>query len=242
MELQKFRSAGSSSYKELEFRVMDLVDNSIELKLTESLENRIETAISTKLRTITSIGNNISAPPASTSSSSYRKNVIITCVPTIQGENPLQIAQKIAKQINFLQRDFVDNCFRVAKKQDDENVNESSKPPTILLKCTTEIARDNMLRCYFNYIKSRPLTPSDIGIESNGRIYLNEHLSPELIPVLKMALELRRMKLVDQVASHSHHLSIKYLYNSHPVWKRVHNESELNDLKKKILDTPNTQQ
>lgn len=136
----------------------------------------------------------------------------------------MTIVKRLAKQINFTQSGFIDNCFRVSKKDGRDT---SDKPPTILIKFTTEISRDSFIKCYFTYIKRNQLTPSDIGLEGNSRIYVNEHLSPEIQPLLKKALSLRREGVLLQVASHCTYLSVKLSVNGRIIWRRIHNENDL---------------
>lgn len=211
-ELMKVSNQNHSWQQEFECKLSDIID--------QRIENKVQ-ALSSVPQPIVSTLNTTSNP--------YRKNLIITCVPEHVGENVMSIVKKLAKQINFLQDSFIDNCFRV-EKRNFRGTNEQSKPPAILLKCTTEIARDNFLRCYFSYIKKHPLTPSDIGMDSADRIYVNEHMNPELQPLLKKALALRRNKIIAQVASHSTYLSIKIIIDDRPTWKRIFNEEDLNNL------------
>lgn len=52
-------------------------------------------------------------------------------------------------------------------------------------------------------------------------------MCPELQPLLKKALEMRRGKIVSQVASHCSHLSVKIVSNGRTMWKRIYNENDL---------------
>lgn len=228
-DLQKIRSAESSWNQELESRLFDEIDDKIDARITKKLENKVESLVTDNVSRLLALKHPaISVTPAPNAAfNTYRKNIIITCVPECEGENIVTITRKIAKQVNFLQDAFIDNCFRIDNKQ---NRREQTKPSSILLKCTTEMARDNFLRCYFNYIKNHALVPKDIGLQGENRIYLNEHLSPELQPLLKKALTLRRENRISQVASHCTHLSIKFIVDNRPVWKRIHNEEDLNSL------------
>lgn len=213
-EIQKIRSSESSWQQEFSSR-LDEIDGSI--------ENKVEAAITNRLAELTTNHATISNPAPSVSSN-YRKNLVATCVPEVPGENVVTIVKRLAKQINFTQSGFIDNCFRVSKKDGRDT---SDKPPTILIKFTTEISRDSFIKCYFTYIKRNQLTPSDIGLEGNSRIYVNEHLSPEIQPLLKKALSLRREGVLLQVASHCTYLSVKLSVNGRIIWRRIHNENDL---------------
>lgn len=159
-----------------------------------------------------------------TASSSYRKNLVITSVPETPGENVVTIVKKLAKQISFTLSGFIDNCFRVGRKKSKDG---NAKPSTILLKFTTEMSRDAFIKCYFTYIKKHQLTPRDIDMEGTDRIYVNEHLSPDIQPLLKKALALRREGVISQVAAHCTYLSVKMSVDGRIVWKRIYNENDL---------------
>lgn len=227
-ELQKIRSSESSWNQELEQRLFDDVDARIDAKITEKLEDKIESIVTDNVSRLLASKHQATSvtPTPNVTMNNYRKNIIITCVPECVRENVVTIVRRIAKQVNFLQDAFIDNCFRVDKKMN----RGGPKPSSILLKCTTEMARDNLLRCYFAYVKKHALVPKDIGLQGENRIYLNEHMTPELQPLLKRALTLRRENRISQVASHCTHLSIKIIVDNRPVWTRIYNEEDLNNL------------
>lgn len=226
-EIKKIRATESSWSQEVETRILEDVDARIEAKISEKLTEQIERSISKQLTDLNPERPGLSVAPVHNTSNTYRKNIIITCVPEREGENVVTLVRRIARQVNFLQDSFIDNCFRIDKKL---SRGEQDKPSSILLKCTTEIARDNFLRCYFNYIKKHPLAPKDVGLEGEERIYINEHMNPSLQPLLKRALAMRRENQICQVASHSAYLSIKLIVESRPMWKRIYCEEDLNNL------------
>lgn len=100
-----------------------------------------------------------------------RKNLMIRGVPQTANEDVPNIIKKIAKVINFNQNGYIDNCFRVSKRQAQVN---DIEPCSILLKLNTEIARDAFIKCYFSFIKSHQLTPGSIGLVGDTRIFVNE--------------------------------------------------------------------
>lgn len=71
---------------------------------------------------------------------------------------------------------------------------------------------------------------SDIALEGSERIYINEHLNPELHPLLKKALSLRQTGKISQVASHSTHISVKLGIDGRSKWFRVKDQNALNTL------------
>lgn len=200
----------------------------VEMKLMDSIDRKVESAISAQLSHLSRNGDQANSSASSTTPShSYRKNVIITCVPEADNENVLQIVKSIAKQINFTISNFIDNCFRVEKKAIREG---QQSPAAIFLKFSTELSRDHFMRCYFNYIKKNPLTPDSIGMAGSNRIYINEHLHPALQPLFRKALELRNKKCFLKVVSHSTFLSVQLNVDNRPVWRRVSNEETLMSL------------
>lgn len=208
-EVTKFRYQDHSWKKEFEVKVSELIDQ----KITESLNARPANAFSSH------------APPSNISS--HNKNLIITGVPQEENENVVTIVKKLARHINFTSSNFLDNCFRVNKKGSGD---ARSKPPTILLRLTTELARESFLKCYFSHIKKHRLIPNDIDLCGTERIYINEHMNPDLQPVLKRALALRRVGKVSQVASHSSYISVKLVSNDRPKWIRVKDTKSLDTL------------
>lgn len=64
-------------------------------------------------------------------------------------------------------------------------------------------------------------------MEGTDRIYVNEHLSPEMQPLLKKALVLRKEGAIQQVASHCTYLSVKISADGRIVWRRIYNEDDL---------------
>lgn len=229
-ELLKIRASDSSWRQEFEEKIREDIDAKINNRIIETIDERIESTISDRIASIRDsfqINRPSESAAPSTIQNSYRKNLVITCVPEVDGENVVALVKKLAKQLGFTQDNFIDNCFRVDKKQIRT---EQSKPSTILLKCTTEIARDTLLRCYFRYIKRNQLAPRDIGLTGEGRIYVNEHMNPNMQPLLKKALDLRRENKILQVASHCSYLSVKLEAGDRLIWKRIYNEEDLHSL------------
>lgn len=213
-EVLKMRNSDSSWKQEFEIKIDSVIDKKIEEKL-QSLQSVVTNP------TISSDG--ISGATTHSSHSSYRKNLVISGLPETENEDTVQVIKKLARHMNYTQSNYMDNCFRI----DRRGLNDSDKPATILLKFTTELARDSFLRCYFNYIRKRRLIPRDIELPGEERIYINEHLNPVLQPLLKKAVSLRREGRIEQVSSHSSHLSIKINVNGRTKWLRIFNETGL---------------
>lgn len=212
-ELVKLKSADSCWRQEFETRMIEIIDN----KISEAQVNQPSNPDVAQPSVSSHLSN-------AASMSSFRKNVIITCVPINPEENVVSIVKKLAKQINFLQVNFIDNCFRIFR---GESRHEHAKPPSILVKFTTEMFRDGFLKCYYNYLKTHHLVAADIGLHGDHRIYVNEHLKPEIQQLLNKTLDLKRRKIVSQVASHYNYISVKITDNERHFWKRIYNETDL---------------
>lgn len=211
-EIMRMKQQDNSWKQEFECRISDLVDQRIEDKLG-------------------ALGGNLTSQqmtvPHSNTASSFCKNLVISGIPLSANENVVMIVKKIAKQINFTLPNFIDNCFRVMRK---ESATDLTKPPIILLRFTTELARESFLKCYFSFIKKSRLTPGDVELSGTERIYINEHLDPELQPLLKIALAYRRSGKIAQVSSHSLHISIKMVSQGRSKWYRVKDKKSLDTL------------
>lgn len=215
--------------------VQTLANEIIKLKNSDSswkqeMEMRIETSIDKKIEERMAALRNLPIPRASLTNATHvagRKNVVIAGVPRSANEDTVSVVKKLARQINFTMPNYMDNCFRVDKKGDTD---EPPNNAIILLKFTTEIAMDSFMKCYFGYIRKKRLVPTDIGLEGEDRIYVNEQMNPEIVPLFKTALQLRREGKIAQVSSHFSHLSVKINSNGRDKWVRVHNERALHTL------------
>lgn len=215
--------------------VQNLASEIIKLKNSDSswkqeMELKIETSIDKKIEERMAALQNFQVPRASLPKESFvagRKNVVIAGVPRSPNEDTVSVVKRLARHINFTMPNYMDNCFRVAKKG---NSNEPLDNAVILLKFTTEIAMDSFMKCYFGYIRKKRLIPTDIGLEGEDRIYVNEQMNPDLVPLFKTALQLRRDGKIAQVSSHFSHLSVKINSNGRVKWVRVHNERALHTL------------
>lgn len=218
-EIQILKNNESSWRQEFECRIDDSINHKIEAKFAELNRNQASSNFNT----------HSAVPETAVGNSSYRKNLVINGVPENGNENVVHVIKKIAKQINFTQANFIDNCYRIEKKGERDTMSVS-KPATILLKFTTELARDGFFKCYFTYLEKRKLCPADIELEGHERIYVNEHMNPKLQPLLKKALSLRRAGKIEQVATHSAYLSIKIASGNRSKWFRIIDEEALNAL------------
>lgn len=197
-----------------------------QLNITETIDKKIDERLAMLNHAPIRSTNEHQRTSNSQQSNSYRKNLIISGIPEVESENIVLIVNKLAKQIHFTQSAFIDNCFRIDRKTSPV----AGRPPSILLKLTTELARDSFMKCYFSHLRTNQLTPADIGMSGNERIYVNEHMDPSLHPLLKFALKLRKEGKISQISSHSSHISVKTTSNGHLKWFRIKNISDFDTL------------
>lgn len=110
----------------------------------------------------------------------------------------------IANLIKFEEDFWLDNCFRLSKKQ----LGENEQLENILVKFTTEMKRDKFMKSYLEFIKKKKLTPAAIGLGGNHRIFVNEHLTDDMYNLMKEALKLKREGMFDKVHARSSHLMV----------------------------------
>lgn len=190
----------------------------IEIKLTEKIE--IEVAKQTKeLQNVTQNSQN--------NRLLRRKNLIVSGVPHNENEDTECIIKNIAKVILFKDGFWLDNCFRLSNKEKKSN----ERSQNILVKFTTELLRDKFMKAYLEFIKNNALTPDEIGLEGNYRIFINEHLCENIYNLMREALKLKKDGKVFKVHAHASHLMV----NSSQGWTKIITANQLEDLKGIIL-------
>lgn len=207
IDMRKLKASQQTSLQSFELEVMEKVD-----KHLSDFAKKVSGSEATQSN----------GPASSNNNNGRRRNVIIRGVPESSNESVPAIVKKIAKVINFMQSNFIDNCFRLSKRDN------SDIPGSIILKFSTEMARDEFLKCYFSHLKNHPLRPSDIGLTGSDRIFVNEHMDPKLRTVMKMALELRKEKVLSNVSTHCNHISVK----DNDGWHRIYTMEDLKKLQR----------
>ena len=66
------------------------------------------------------------------------------------------------------------------------------------------------MKLHMKYIKENNLTPSKIGLQSDRRIFINEHLPEEIYAILKEALLMKKNRKVAKAHAHSSHVMVKH--------------------------------
>lgn len=200
-EIQKIKQQNSTWKQELE------------VKINEKVRNEVKKQV-----------NNIQPPKMN--DMSRRKNLLITGVPKVENEDIQSVVKSIASIIGYNSEFWLDNCFRIAKKQGTATTTSEN----ILIKFITEINRDQFLKSYLNFIKKKKFTPASIGLHGEHRIYINEHLSEELNKHMKEVIALKYNGKVEKVYAHSNHIMVKMKDG----WMKIKDSNDLDHLKRQI--------
>lgn len=195
----------------------------IESELNEKLEQRFE-ELSNKLETkLNNIDQGIvqEKKPLATNGNSRRRNLIISKIPRLPNENVPELIVKISRALGVVASDLIDNCYRLGK----ETPAEPTKSDIILLKCRTELQRDQLLQAYYARVKANPPMLSHIGLNVNSRFYINEDMYPDVKKVFDAAMRVKTKAKITTVRGKSNVVSI-LRGNS---WTRVHSVKELED-------------
>lgn len=111
---------------------------------------------------------------------SRSRNLEIHVVPESRNENVLQLFKTLCDIVNCpLNESEVHACRRVAKFD-----KASNRPRTILVTLSSPRLRDNLMSAFFRFNKANPkdlLHSGHLGLAGERRrIFISEHLSPEL--------------------------------------------------------------
>lgn len=191
--------------------------------MNEKLEQRFE-ELSNKLETkLNNIDQGIvqEKKPLATNGNSRRRNLIISKIPRLPNENVPELIVKISRALGVVASDLIDNCYRLGK----ETPAEPTKSDIILLKCRTELQRDQLLQAYYARVKANPPMLSHIGLNVNSRFYINEDMYPDVKKVFDAAMRVKTKAKITTVRGKSNVVSI-LRGNS---WTRVHSVKELED-------------
>lgn len=126
-----------------------------------------------------------------------RNELIVTGVPVTYGESMYDI---IGDMVNALQSDItasdVVSSYRLpARKTDSRTSHNDRRPAPIVLKLTSDWAKQNILSKYF---KMKNLNASDFGHQSKSRVYVNESLTMHNRVIFKAASEAKKSKLISK--------------------------------------------
>lgn len=132
-----------------------------------------------------------------------KDDLVIQGVPIITNEDKnnnilLGTVEKLAGGCGYqLKPEDVKKIYRMRQKE-----NSDSPAPILVRFYSTTTAKEDFFLKYLEGIKATPLTRSCLGLEPpNKRIFINHHISQELMTMKKKALDLRRDKKIDRVVT-----------------------------------------
>lgn len=160
---------------------MDEISNRL-----ESLEERVATLESTKteLEALKSVVGGLVDDSVRNEQWVRRSNIQLNGIPQRGGENLFAIVEKLSSLSGFkLNVDTdIDFVTRVAVKNDIE---DKKRPKPIILKLQSRYKKDDFLAALR---KLKDLKARDLGfLDSNSRVYINDHLSARNKYLLKQA-------------------------------------------------------
>uniref|UniRef100_A0A336KMY8 CSON012711 protein n=1 Tax=Culicoides sonorensis TaxID=179676 RepID=A0A336KMY8_CULSO len=135
-----------------------------------------------------------------------RNNLIVQNVPIFQNETKQILKQTIIKLALACGYEINDSdivlCIRLKQNQDSSTDNQKPSSNAILVKLADVSIKDELFNAYIKNINNNtPLTTSRVGLPGNKRIFINQHLSPELVKVKLKAVKLKQMHLIDKLTA-----------------------------------------
>jgi hypothetical protein len=120
--------------------------------------------------------------------------LVVKGIPMLSKENTVLIYKKIATAIGYSdERTPSVEAFRLGRKRP-----ESKYDPPILLRFTYTIDKNAF---HIKYFVHKKLNLSDVGFQSNERIYINENLIKDYQPIYQAAMKLRFEKKLHTVTT-----------------------------------------
>lgn len=137
-----------------------------------------------------------------------RTDLIVRNVPVLKDENVALIVQKICSYVGFQSPYGVPVAFRlrgakesavvsrVTRSKPDKTINKSVQFPSILMKFAT--AWD--VKIFMDGYYKASLKLSNVGFNSEDRIYVNENLTPANFAIFRLAREMKKTGTVTKVS------------------------------------------
>ena len=119
---------------------------------------------------------------------SRRNNVVVSGVPHIKGEKPLETVKRIAGAFKYdLQVSAIDDCHRLPIRNKNTEYAEPGPQDFIIRFVSRIIKRDFLIHCKKNRIDG-----SAFGSPASNKVYVNEHLTRRTKSILMEAKKLLR--------------------------------------------------
>lgn len=156
-----------------------------------------------------------------------RNNLIVHNIPHSGNETQLKLKEIIVKLANTCGSDIqltdIISVFRLKRNATNQNTPSSS---AILVKFIDVSVKDEIFRGYVKNISNKTLiTSAAIGTGGNQRIFINHHLSPELMKAKMIATKLKQRKLISKISANYN--VIKIFVND--TWLKIYNVSQLEE-------------
>lgn len=162
-----------------------------------------------------------------------KNNLIVQNIPPIDDENPMKLKQVMIKMANTCGYDLtpsdISAILRLRRQAPNNGSQRMSthKSEAILVKFTDVTIKDEIFRGYIQNITNKlPITTASLGLTGNQRIYINQHLSSELVKVKMRAVKLKELKKISKVTACYN--VVKILVDNE--WKKVYNTTQLQKL------------
>lgn len=159
------------------------------------------------------------------SSMNRKHNLIIQNVPEVMNEDEGKLTDIIKRIGGACGMDVKDSDIVSAHRIEKKN---PTKPSLILVKFNgNSNAKDQLLTKYFTSILNNiPPKLSMIGMASDTRIFINHHLSKELLQIKDKALVLKQARVIQKV--NARYNTIRIVINNQP--HKIFNLAQLRDI------------
>lgn len=205
----------SVAIKDIDTRLTAKIDK-LESSVAENI-NRVKTEMDSRLLSITNdIDNRFAKANEETASNIVnlqqynderfnnlerellRNEIIVTGVPASHGEIVINIVGDIVNAINSnINGGDIVSAFRIpttnANMGRNRNGRSSGYSAPIIVRLSSDWAKQDFISAYF---KKKNLNTSDIGYQSNARIYVNESLTKHNRAIFKAATEAKKSRSI----------------------------------------------
>lgn len=150
--------------------------------------------------------------------------IIVSGVPEANGENLIDVVQRIGAALQVrVEATNIKNIYRMKNKRKETALN---KPSSIAVEFTHGATRDRFMENFINRMKKKvDFKCQDIGMDHDGKIYINKHLPKEIMNLFAKCKILKEQGKIQHAVTRPNHVLIKKD-------DRWFNIQELNDLVK----------
>lgn len=138
-----------------------------------------------------------------------RNNLVVQGIPMSERETEEQLAETVIKiggacgvQLSLADMKSVHRIqkLRSQSRERTQPVRQKREAPILIKFVDNSNAREKLFLRYLELLgKGTPLRCSSIGLETGTRIYVNHHLSPELVQTRNRAITLKKAGIVKRV-------------------------------------------